>query len=174
MGARRIADKKRVSQDMVLRILRETGKPLSAYQVMDIARVESPKDDPNEDFAICQRISGACSELHGEGETVCIGKVRNESSGEFVMAYEPANGRTCHCGECPDGGKGYKGRYEQLIATSSEKVRELQGQVDFMAPRIDRKIAHIELLKEQVRALGGVPVLESKVDEVVDRAAAVG
>lgn len=103
------------SQDLVLRTLEEIEEG-SAYDVMDIVAFGR---EGNEAFALRQRVSGACSELHAENRVHQVGTKINPSSGSPVGVYRanPYPDQACQCGNCPGGGEvGYKARYEAAQA----------------------------------------------------------
>jgi hypothetical protein len=106
----------RESRRLVLAALAEIVEG-SAYDVMDI--VAAGKEG-NEAFALRQRVSGACSELHTDNRVHKVGTKVNPSSGEIVNVYKvnPEPGLfLCPCGACPGGGDaGYKAKYEAVIA----------------------------------------------------------
>ncbi len=105
----------RESQDRVLAVLAEIGDA-SAYDVMDIV---AAGHEGNEAFALRQRVSGACSELHAENRVHQVGVKVNPSSGETVKVYRTNlfPDAICPCGACPGGGEaGYKAKYEAVVA----------------------------------------------------------
>ena len=140
------------AQEAVLTIIRDINGG-TAYDVMPIMIAEEEEArgalTDTEKFAISQRVSAACSELHADGRLHAVGTKENESSGEEVTLYAiPAPAGPCKCGACPDGGKGYKARYEQLLATAAADKKKLEGQVEFLIMRNTR-------LQEQVTELKG-------------------
>jgi hypothetical protein len=142
------------SQDAVLRLVRELGSA-TAYDLMPIMAAEEEADTSStlsdaQRFAICQRVSAACSELHSDGRLHAIGHKENEDSGEQVTLYQrPATPSKCRCGNCPDGGKGYKARYEQLLETSKEESKKLSNRIDFLLMMQEKHKARIAELESQ-------------------------
>ena len=113
----------RESQEFTLAALALLGEA-SAYDVMDTvcANLEG-----NAAFAMRQRVSGACSELHKDNRVHCVGTKVNPSSGESVNVYtvnpEPEL-FACPCGACPGGGEGaYKAKYEAAL----EEIKALKA-----------------------------------------------
>jgi hypothetical protein len=107
----------RESQERTYQAIETLGE-VSAYDVMDVVAAGL---EGNRAFAMRQRVSGACSELHAEGRIVKVGRKVNPSSGETVNVYRAnPEGTSCSCGNCPgdgaDGeGAGYKSKYEALL-----------------------------------------------------------
>ena len=103
------------SQDLVLQTLEDIEEG-SAYDVMDVVAFGH---EGNEAFALRQRVSGACSELHAENRVHQVGTKINPSSGETVKVYRanPYPDQACPCGACPGGGEaGYKAKFEAAQA----------------------------------------------------------
>jgi hypothetical protein len=117
----------RESQELTFNAIVLMGD-VSAYDVMDevAAGLEG-----NKAFAMRQRVSSACSELHKAGRVHKIGRKTNPSSGEQVNVYREApEGVPCPCGACPgdtgeDGdGAGYKARYEALLTKYNDLLAQ--------------------------------------------------
>jgi len=109
----------RESQDLTYNAIASLGD-VSAYDVMDVV---ASGLEGNKAFAMRQRVSGACSELHKAGRIHQVGHKINPSSGETVKVYRAAaiDGPPCTCGDCPGGGAagdsaGYKAKYEAVLA----------------------------------------------------------
>lgn len=138
------------SQDLVKKILGSLGDA-SAYDVMNEADRLDPPKDANTAFAARQRISAACSELHALNQVHQVGTKANPSSGEQVGVYrlnrDPR--AKCPCGACPDGGKGYKGKYEQL----KEEMKEVVEQNETLIMFNDRLREEKAALQEEVARL---------------------
>jgi hypothetical protein len=114
----------RESQDLVLACLADLGDA-SAYDVTDV--VAAGKEG-NEAFALRQRVSGACSELHKENRVHKIAEKTNPSSGETVNVYRINlfPDQACPCGACPGrGDAGYKSKYEQALV----EIEVLKGRL---------------------------------------------
>jgi hypothetical protein len=112
----------RESQELTHAAIFEFGDA-SAYDIMDI--VAAGKEG-NEAFALRQRVSGACSELHSENRVHQVGTKVNPSSGETVKVYRanPYADQACPCGACPGGGEaGYKAKYEAAL----EEIKALKA-----------------------------------------------
>jgi hypothetical protein len=137
----------RESQELVLNLLKAIGHA-SAYDLMDENERNNPEDNKNKAFAIRQRISGACSELHRDNKVHVVGQTANPTSGELVSVYALNNNpkNPCPCGDCPNGGKGYKGKYELLLEKTKEETAELVEQNETL-------IMMNERLREDINAL---------------------
>lgn len=112
----------RESQELTHAAIFEFGDA-SAYDIMDI--VAAGKEG-NVAFALRQRVSAACSELHRDNRVHCVGKKVNPTSGESVNVYRinPFPDAACECGNCPGGGDaGYKAKYEAAL----EEIKALKA-----------------------------------------------
>jgi hypothetical protein len=148
--------KSKESQDLVADILAR-GQNFSAYDIMSIALEESPESDGNKAFAVRQRISAACSELHALGRIHCVDRKTNPASGEDVQVYrlnrDPK--AECGCGHCPNGGKGYKQRYTTLLEERAKEREELLEQIETLIMFNDKKDEKIEQLEERLANFRG-------------------
>ncbi len=147
--------KSKESQDLVAGIL--TRGDHSAYDIMNTVLEESPEQDGNKAFAIRQRISAACSELHALGRIHCVAHRTNPTSGEDVQVYhlnrDPK--AECGCGHCPNGGKGYKARYSTLLEERAREREDLLEQIETLIMFNEKKDDKIEKLEATVQSLEG-------------------
>jgi hypothetical protein len=124
---------------------------LTAYEIMDLVLEEAPEPDGNKAFAIRQRISATCSELHASGQLHVVGTKKNDHSGEDVQVYViRTTGHDCPCGHCPDGGKGYKAKYAEAVDRHEAERKELQEQIETLIMFNEQKEETIRALRESL------------------------